>query len=157
MVNELHKPTTSIFRVEVLMICNWWNKKVDIYIIKVSVCCCVLLIFTLSICNMGHAFKNKTKMKQCETFLKLPNSQWNQIASEINSLENLSNLGLTKVLDFITFFYWAIERFVRKNGIEMYSTENKRKSSFAKRFIRNLKNPYCKYITCFGKMCILII
>lgn len=102
---------------------------------------------------MGHPFKNKIKMKQCQTFLVMGN----QIASEINSPENLSNLGLTKVLDVIAFYYWAIERFMRKNGIELYSTENKRKSSFAKRFIRNLKEPYCKYITCFGKMCILII
>ena len=50
---------------------------------------------------MGHPFKNKIKMKQCQTFLVMGN----QIASEINSPENISNLGLTKVLDVIAFYY----------------------------------------------------
>ena len=45
LVNELYKTTTKIFGVEILMICNWWNKKDDINVIKVPVFCFVLLIF----------------------------------------------------------------------------------------------------------------
>ena len=36
---------------------------------------------------------------------------------------------------------------VRKNSIEMYSTDNEGKSFIAERFIRTLKNKIYKYMT----------
>ena len=40
---------------------------------------------------------------------------------------------------------------LEKNYIEMYSTHNERKSIFAERFIRTLKNKTYKYMTSVSK------
>ena len=44
-----------------------------------------------------------------------------------------------------------MKSFLQNNNIEMYSTHNEGKPVVAERFIRSLKNKYCKYMTSVSK------
>ena len=46
------------------------------------------------------------------------------------------------------------KKWLKDNGIEMYSTHNEGKSVVAERFIRNLKTKVYKYMTSILKKCV---
>ena len=54
------------------------------------------------------------------------------------------------------FYNNSFKKWLKNNDIEMYSIHNERKSVFAARFIRTLKNNIYKYMTTISKMCISI-
>ena len=56
----------------------------------------------------------------------------------------------------IEFYNNSFKKWLKDNGIEMYSIHNEGKSVSAERFIKTLKTKIYKYITSVSKMCITI-
>ena len=54
------------------------------------------------------------------------------------------------------FYNISFKKWLKDNGIEMYSTNNEGKSVVAERFIRTLKSKIYKHMTSISKMCVLI-
>ena len=54
------------------------------------------------------------------------------------------------------FYINSFKKWLKENGIEMYSTHNEGNSVVAERFIRTLKNKINKHMTVVSKKCILI-
>ena len=54
------------------------------------------------------------------------------------------------------FYNNSFKKWLQDNEIVMYSTNNKRKSVVAERFIRTLKSKIYKYMIQYRKMCTLI-
>ena len=55
------------------------------------------------------------------------------------------------MVDHGSGFYNKFKKFLKENGIEMYSTHNEGKSVVAERLIKTLKNKIYKHMTYIGK------
>ena len=105
---------------------------------------CAIDLF--STCSWAVPFKNKRGITIAHPFQKmLPNSK----SSEAKSKGRKPNkIWVDKSGEF---YNNLSKRFLKINDIEIYSTHNERKSVFAERFIRNLKNKIFKHMTAISK------
>ena len=78
-----------------------------------------------------------------------------RIANSFQKIFDESNHKPNKIwVDKCSEFYERSMKLWLKNGIEMYSIHNERKSVVAERFIRTLKNRIYKYMTSMTKKCV---
>ena len=85
-------------------------------------------------------------------FIPLKDKKGVTIVNEFQSYLNYSKRKPNKIwVDKGSEFYNRSMKLWLKNGIEMYSTHNERKSIVAERFIETLKSRVYKYITAISK------